>query len=84
VTESDISLAQDVTKVTESDISLALGCHKDDRVRLIKWVEMLHVSLCVLYFRTLIFGPPGNSKYPIIFFISVLLFWAYPIYLLKV
>ncbi|KAF6027765.1 hypothetical protein EB796_013929 [Bugula neritina] len=63
---------------------LAAG-RKHDKVMtyLKKKIDKNHSILGKVELKTLIFGPPGNSKYPIIFFISVLLFWAYPIYLLK-
>ncbi|XP_067944203.1 uncharacterized protein [Watersipora subatra] len=34
-------------------------------------------------FKALVFGPEGNSKYPMLFFLFIMMFWAYPLYLVK-
>ena len=36
------------------------------------------------HFRSIVFGPPGNSKGPLLFFFVNLLCWGYPMYVFKV
>ncbi len=47
-------------------------------------------SLCAktngIYFlgRAIVFGPPGNTKGPLLFFVVSMLFWGYPMYVFRV
>ena len=48
-------------------------------------VVFVHVCECMCFVaRTIIFGPPGRSRWLIWLFITLMLFWAYPMYFLKV
>ena len=41
-------------------------------------------EVCDLCFRSIIFGPPGNTKGPLLFFLVSVLLWGYPMYIFKV
>ena len=40
--------------------------------------------MALLCFRSIIFGPPGNTKGPLLFFLISVLLWGYPMYVFKV
>lgn len=42
------------------------------------------ILLNAFFSRSIIFGPPGNKKWPLLFFIVNLLCWGYPMYIIKV
>ena len=37
-----------------------------------------------LFYSTIVFGPPGNTRFPFVFLVSNLIFFAYPMYVFKV
>lgn len=57
-----------------------------------KWLVSFTLSFIVIItlfifsftYRTIFFGPPGNSKAPFLFFLLSTLFWGYPMYLFRV
>jgi len=42
------------------------------------------LHLVVLHWRSVIFGMPGRAKTPLLFMLSVIIFWGYPTYVFKV
>lgn len=55
---------------------------------------VFRVCLCILaiemkyafqrLYRSIVFGPPGNTKGALLFFVVNMLCWAYPMYIFKV
>ncbi|XP_051784506.1 uncharacterized protein LOC114652791 [Erpetoichthys calabaricus] len=50
-------------------------------ILIVKTLQKIYVFIC---YSTLVFGPPGKSKGPILFFFACLFLWGYPTYFTKI
>ena len=72
-------------KKGKTPLALAMGREHSKIVAYLKKESRRRTSLLPkLDAWTIIFGPPGNTKGPLLFLIFSVLFWGYPCYVIKV
>ncbi|CAH1776296.1 unnamed protein product [Owenia fusiformis] len=68
----------------KTPIMLAMGRkHEDIVIYLKKKAQNKNRLIPKIDFWALLFGPPGNSKGALLFFLVNILFWGYPMYIIK-
>ncbi|XP_025085865.1 probable protein S-acyltransferase 23 isoform X2 [Pomacea canaliculata] len=68
----------------KTPLMLAVGRKHDNIVAYLKKEAKFRNSILPrIDFWSIVFGPPGNTKGPLLFFVFATLFWGYPMYILK-
>ena len=72
-------------KKGKTPLALAMGRHHDKIVQYLKKESRRRVSLLPqLDAWTIVFGPPGKTKGPLLFLVFSIILWGYPLYFTKV
>ncbi|KAK7097163.1 uncharacterized protein [Littorina saxatilis] len=68
----------------KTPLMLAVGRKHDQIIRYLKKEAKFRTSVLPrIDFWAIIFGPPGNTKGPLLFFLVSVLLWGYPMYVFK-
>ncbi|XP_050417022.1 uncharacterized protein LOC126830658 [Patella vulgata] len=77
----EINLAD---KNNKTPLMLAIGRKHEDIVNYLKKEARFRTSILPrIDFWSILFGPPGNSKGALLFFVVSILCWGYPMYIIK-